>query len=118
MKQYIHTQVEELCTHYGKIDYFFFDGVWPRCADDLGSHELVKKMREWQPGILINNRLGFVTDPKQLLAHGGGRKTVSGSPIRSAHGAGGAITAASTGGAARNIWTACVPASARAAICF
>ena len=74
MKRYIHTQVEELCTHYGKIDYFFFDGVWPRCAEDLGSHELVKKMREWQPGILINNRLGFVTDPKQLLAHGGGNE--------------------------------------------
>lgn len=31
-------------------------------------------MREWQPGILINNRLGFVTDPKQLLAHGGGNE--------------------------------------------
>ncbi len=72
MKHYIHSQVRELCTRYGKIDYFFFDGVWPRCADDLGSRELVANMRHWQPGILINNRLGFVTDPQQLLAHGGG----------------------------------------------
>ncbi len=47
MKAYIHTQVKELCTKYGKIDYFFFDGVWPRNAKDLGSQELVEKMRIW-----------------------------------------------------------------------
>lgn len=72
MKKYIHSQVEELCTNYGEISYFFFDGVWPRNAEDLGSHELIQKMRQWQPGILINNRLGFNTDPAQLLKHGGG----------------------------------------------
>ena len=72
MKRYIHRQVEELCTRYGKIDYFFYDGVWPRNAKDLGSQELVEKMRIWQPGIMINNRLGFDTDPAQLLKHGGG----------------------------------------------
>ena len=72
MRQYIHTQVEELCTRYGKIDYFFFDGVWPRNAEDLGTTELLAKMRAWQPGIMINNRLGYVTDPAQLLQHGGG----------------------------------------------
>ena len=74
MKAYIHTQVKELCTKYGKIDYFFFDGVWPRNAKDLGSQELVEKMRIWQPGIMINNRLGFDTDPAQLLGHGGGNE--------------------------------------------
>lgn len=58
-KQYIHNQVEELLTNYGKIDYFFFDGVWPRNAKDLGSMELVEKMRLWQPEILINDRLGY-----------------------------------------------------------
>lgn len=72
MKEYIHRQVEELCTRYGRIDYFFFDGVWPRCAEDLGSLELVAKMKKWQPGIMVNNRLGCNTDPKQLLMHGGG----------------------------------------------
>ena len=72
MKRYIHTQLKELCTQYGKIDYFFFDGVWPRNAEDLGSREIIAKMREWQPSILINNRLGFSTDPQQLLDHGGG----------------------------------------------
>lgn len=74
MKAYIHAQVEELCTKYGKIDYFFFDGVWPRNAEDLGSRELLEKMRIWQPGIMINNRLGFDTDPAQLLKHGGGNE--------------------------------------------
>lgn len=74
VRQYIWNQVEELCTGYGKIDYFFFDGVWPRNALDLKSRELVEKMRGWQPGIMINNRLGFSTDPSQLLAHGGGNE--------------------------------------------
>ncbi len=40
----------------------------------MGSQELVEKMRIWQPGIMINNRLGFDTDPAQLLGHGGGNE--------------------------------------------
>lgn len=59
MRTYIHSQVEELLTKYGKVDYFFFDGVWPRCAEDLQSRELVGKMRKLQPDIIINNRLGI-----------------------------------------------------------
>lgn len=74
MKNYIHSQVEELCTKYGEISYFFFDGVWPRNAQELGSQMLLEKMRQWQPHILINNRLGFNTDPGQLLKHGGGNE--------------------------------------------
>ena len=58
MKAYIHGQIEELLTRYGQIDHFFFDGSWPRTYEELGSAELVAKMRRWQPGILINNRLG------------------------------------------------------------
>jgi alpha-L-fucosidase len=58
VRTYLHNQVEELLTRYGKIDYFFFDGVWPREADELGSAELLAKMRQWQPDILINNRVG------------------------------------------------------------
>ena len=54
----IHAQVEELLTRYGRIDHFFFDGAWPRTAEELRSQELLEKMRSWQPQILVNNRLG------------------------------------------------------------
>ena len=57
-REYMHNQVIELLTNYGKIDYFFFDGAWPRSPEELKSVELVEKMRKLQPGILINNRLG------------------------------------------------------------
>ena len=56
-RRYIHDQVEELMTNYGQIDLIFFDGAWPHGADRWGSEDLIKKMRRWQPGILINDRL-------------------------------------------------------------
>ena len=58
MRRYMHAQVEELLTRYGRIDHFFFDGSWPRTREELQSAELLEKMRLWQPGILVNNRLG------------------------------------------------------------
>ena len=70
-RTYLHNQVEELLTNYGKIDYFFFDGVWPRNAEDLRSLELVKKMRQLQPHILINNRLGVSKDQELNNVDGG-----------------------------------------------
>jgi alpha-L-fucosidase len=60
IRQYLHNQVLELLTNYGQIDYFFFDGSWPRSANELQSLELVEKMRALQPQILINNRLGTI----------------------------------------------------------
>lgn len=57
-REYLHNQVRELMTNYGRIDYFFFDGSWPRMAEELGSIELYAEMKRLQPGILINNRLG------------------------------------------------------------
>ncbi len=57
-RDYIHAQVEELLSNYGKIDVIWFDGVWPRTREDLDGDRLVARMRELQPGILINNRLG------------------------------------------------------------
>ena len=59
MKKYLYHQIEELMTGYGKIDYFFFDGVWPRNGRDLGAEEVVRMMRGYQPDIMINNRLGY-----------------------------------------------------------
>ncbi|MBD2847600.1 alpha-L-fucosidase [Paenibacillus sp. IB182496] len=70
-KAYLHNQVKELLTNYGQIDHFFFDGVWPRNADDLGSIELVEEMRRLQPNILINNRLGYSEQVDGYRADGG-----------------------------------------------
>lgn len=56
----VHAQVLELMTHYGRIDVLWFDGVWPRTAAEWGAGELVREVRRLQPGILVNNRLGWV----------------------------------------------------------
>jgi alpha-L-fucosidase len=48
-KAYIKGQVEELLTKYGKIDVLWFDG---------GSNAIsIDRIRELQPGIVINNRM-------------------------------------------------------------
>lgn len=71
VRAYLHNQVKELLTHYGQIDHFFFDGVWPRNADDLQSVELLEEMRRLQPNILINNRLGYSNKIEGQRADGG-----------------------------------------------
>lgn len=59
VKLYLYNQVEELMTKYGKIDYFFFDGLWPRNGEEIGTLEIVQMMRKHQPDIIINNRLDY-----------------------------------------------------------
>ncbi|GIO35304.1 alpha-L-fucosidase [Paenibacillus antibioticophila] len=71
VRTYLHNQVKELLTNYGQIDHFFFDGVWPRNADDLQSVELLEEMRRLQPHILINNRLGYSNKIDGYRADGG-----------------------------------------------
>ena len=56
MTDYVHAQVRELCTNYGKVDILWYDGGWPGSAEDWRSVELNAMARELQPGILINNR--------------------------------------------------------------
>ncbi|RLF19924.1 MAG: alpha-L-fucosidase [Thermoprotei archaeon] len=53
---YVHGQVEELCTNYGKIDILWYDGAWPYTAEDWKSEELNEKVRKLQPQIITNNR--------------------------------------------------------------
>lgn len=65
-RAYVHAQLRELMTRYGKIDVLWFDGVWPGSASDWGSAEIVQEIRQLQPGILINNRLGY-----EKSGHGG-----------------------------------------------
>lgn len=79
--EYMHNQVRELMTNYGKIDILWFDfsytseiepwdgSIEPwmpqlggKGKDDWKSEELVKMVRELQPGIIINDRLQIDQD--------------------------------------------------------
>ena len=60
--EYIHTQVRELCTNYGKIDVLWFDGAWPYDPPSWKSEELLSMIYYLQPGILINNRTAIAAD--------------------------------------------------------
>lgn len=60
---YMHNQVEELCNNYGHIDYFFFD-VKRAPGEAYRGTELIEKMRQWQPEMIINDRLGVPADCK------------------------------------------------------
>jgi len=74
--QYLHAQVRELLTKFGRIDYIFFDFLYPsepgknvddwdfpypgegrKGRDDWQSQKLLKMVRELQPHILVNDRL-------------------------------------------------------------
>jgi alpha-L-fucosidase len=66
--KYLHGQVRELLTNYGRIDGFWFDlGGKP---EDWDSEALFKMMRTLQPWLIINNRCGLPGDfdtPEQRL---------------------------------------------------
>ena len=57
-RQYVHKQVRELLTKYGRIDVMWFDKTDPADAQVWKTAELVQMMRQLQPHILINQRLG------------------------------------------------------------
>jgi alpha-L-fucosidase len=54
--QYLHGQVRELCTNYGKIDILWYDGPDPLDAKGFESRKMNRMARSLQPDILINNR--------------------------------------------------------------
>jgi len=60
--EYVHGQVEELCSNYGKIDVLWFDGAWPYKPEDWRAEELLRKVRKLQPQIIVNNRTGLPGD--------------------------------------------------------
>ncbi|HOK55799.1 MAG TPA: alpha-L-fucosidase [bacterium] len=75
-REYLHGQIRELLTEYGKIDILWADFSYPgpdgKGKNDWNSEKLVKMIRELQPHILLNNRLDledeydFVT-PEQVV---------------------------------------------------
>ena len=58
---YYRTELRELMTNYGKIDYLWFDGCIP---ENIAGDETLKMVRSWQPDIIVNNRLGGPFDIK------------------------------------------------------
>jgi alpha-L-fucosidase len=68
---YLHGQIRELCTNYGRVDIIWFDGLGGT-AEDWDAVELFRMIRELQPGVLINNRAGLTGDfgtPEQVIGH-------------------------------------------------
>jgi alpha-L-fucosidase len=52
-------QVEELLSHYGKIDIMVFDfSYWDYMGEKWGGTDLIRTAKRLQPGILVNDRLG------------------------------------------------------------
>ncbi|MBI3974367.1 MAG: alpha-L-fucosidase [Chloroflexi bacterium] len=71
LREYVHAQVRELCTNYGRIDILWYDGAWPYGPEAWGSAELNAMVRALQPHILINNRSRLPEDyatPEQRIA--------------------------------------------------
>jgi len=59
--EYLHGQLRELCSNYGKVDIIWFDGLGGT-AKDWDSENLFKIIRRLQPNVIINNRAGLPAD--------------------------------------------------------
>ncbi len=90
-REYLHGQTRELLTQFGKIDIMWFDFSYAyqdwgwskgKGKDDWDAARLISMVRELQPGILINDRLGVGGDlktPEQYQP--AGRMLVDGQPV-------------------------------------
>lgn len=69
-RDYLFAQVRELLTGYGQIDYVFFDYTYAedrdgwrgKYPDDWDASRLLAMVRELQPGVVVNDRLGIPGD--------------------------------------------------------
>jgi alpha-L-fucosidase len=59
--EYLHGQLRELCSNYGKVDIVWFDGLGGT-AKNWDSENLLKMIRQLQPNVIINNRAGLPAD--------------------------------------------------------
>ena len=59
---FVHRQIRDLMTKYGKIDVMWYDGWWPFDGAGWQAEKLNAMVRELQPGILINSRCGIRGD--------------------------------------------------------
>lgn len=91
-REYLHGQVRELLTQFGKIDIMWFDFSYPHAdwgwskgkgRDDWHSEELIAMVRHLQPHILVNDRLDLedadIRTPEQIQPRE--CMTVGGKPV-------------------------------------
>jgi alpha-L-fucosidase len=67
---YIHGQIRELLTNYGKIDILWYDVACPMDAEGWQSEKMNKMVFELQPDIIVNNRnwlKGDFSTPEQSI---------------------------------------------------
>lgn len=67
--EYMHNQIREICTNYGKIDLMWFDFSY----DDMEGEKwqatkLINMVREFQPDVIIDNRLEVNSEGCSSLA--------------------------------------------------
>jgi alpha-L-fucosidase len=74
---YIHGQIRELLTNYGKVDVLWYDVAWPLDAAGWESARMNKMVFDLQPDIIVNNRNllqgDFSTPEQEITAEKGGR---------------------------------------------
>ena len=67
--EFLHGQMRELLTDYGKVSMIFFDGLGGK-AVDWDAPRLIRMCRRLQPHVVINNRAGLPADydtPEQRI---------------------------------------------------
>ena len=74
---YVHGEIRELMTNYGKIDVLWYDVDWPLDAAGWESEKMNKMVFELQPDIIVNNRNGlpgdFSTPEQEIRADKSGK---------------------------------------------
>jgi len=72
---YIHGQIREICSNYGKLDVLWYDVSWPLDAAGWESERMNKMVFELQPDTIVNNRNGlpgdFSTPEQRIVAEKG-----------------------------------------------
>jgi alpha-L-fucosidase len=74
---YVHGEIRELLTQYGKIDILWYDVAWPLSVQGWESERMNKMVFELQPDIIVNNRNllpgDFSTPEQEIVKDPNGR---------------------------------------------
>jgi alpha-L-fucosidase len=74
---YVHGEIRELLTNYGKIDVLWYDVAWPLDAAGWESEKMNRMVFDLQPDIIVNNRNllpgDFATPEQEISPAKGGR---------------------------------------------